>query len=228
MVIVLLGPPGVGKGTQGALLAEERRWRRIVTGDLLRSATRDGTELGEKARSFMEAGELVPDALIVAMVKEALEDLPADQEVVFDGFPRTVPQAESLEEALPEVGRKVDAILVLEADDETVVLRLSGRRSCPGCGAVYNVHFDPPAKEGICDQCGAELVHRKDDAPETVRHRLEVYRSETEPLIRFYEKSDAVVIRIQGDDEIEKVQEAIQKSVDGVIEARVGREAGRG
>lgn len=216
MVTVLLGPPGVGKGTQGALLAEDRGWRRIVTGALLRAATGEGTELGKKARSYMDAGELVPDDLIVALVKECLARVPAGEDVIFDGFPRTVPQAESLDDALPEVDRRVDAVVVLEADDDVLVKRLSGRRSCPECGEIYNVHFSPPEKEGVCDRCGSTLVHRKDDNPETVSRRLEVYRSETEPLIRFYEASDAEVLRIEGEGTIDKVQGEIRKALEDV------------
>jgi adenylate kinase len=216
MVIVLLGPPGVGKGTQGALLAEDGRWRRIVTGDLLRAATGEGTELGRKAKTYMDAGDLVPDDLIVALVTERLATIPPEDDVIFDGFPRTVPQARSLDEALPDVNRSVDAVVVLEADDAVLVRRLSGRRNCPECGEVYNVHFSPPEVEGVCGRCGSALVHREDDTPETVSRRLEVYRNETEPLIRFYEESDAEVLRIAGDGEVDAVQSEIRESLNGL------------
>jgi len=139
MNVILLGPPGVGKGTQGVLLAEGKAWKHMATGDILRANRREGTPLGQEAQKYMDAGELVPDHLIVAMVKDALAGMPADQGVVFDGFPRTVPQAEALDVALEELGRRVDRVVVLEAEDEVLVKRIAGRRSCPECGSVFNV-----------------------------------------------------------------------------------------
>ncbi len=198
MVIILLGPPGVGKGTQGVLIAEAFGWERLVTGDLLRAARRAGTELGEQARSYMDRGDLVPDEIIVGLVTERLAVLDGDRGVIFDGFPRTIPQAEALAVALPRVGRGVDAVVLLEAPDEVLVQRIAGRRSCGECGRVYNVHFDPPQVEGRCDACGRELDHRDDDRPETVRHRLNVYREQTEPLVRHYEALSAPVLRVDG------------------------------
>lgn len=213
MVVILLGPPGVGKGTQAVELADALGWRHVSTGDLLRAHRRDGTELGREAKGYMDRGELVPDRLIVAMVKDVLEAMPADQGVVFDGFPRTVPQAEALDAVLDELGRRVDRVVLLEADDEVVVQRLAGRRSCPSCGAVYNVHFNPPATEGRCDRCGAELVHRKDDEPETVRRRLEVYEEQTAPLVERYE-AEASLVRVRGDGAVDEVQRDVRKAVE--------------
>lgn len=211
MIVVLLGPPGVGKGTQGTRLANDTGARHLSTGDLLREHRREGTQLGEKARDYMDAGELVPDDLILAMVREELEGAP-DRSVVFDGFPRTVPQAEGLADVLDDLGREVDRVVVFEADDETLVKRLSGRRSCPECGAVYNVHVNPPERGGRCDRCGQELVHRNDDQPETVRNRLRVYEEQTEPLIRWYEeRSDAPVRRIDGEQPVDAVYEALRE-----------------
>ncbi len=138
MNVILLGPPGVGKGTQGVLLAEGKSWKHMATGDILRANRREGTSLGQEAQKYMDAGELVPDELIVAMVKDALAAMPGDQGVVFDGFPRTVPQAEALDVALEELGRTVDRVVVLEADDDVLVKRIAGRRSCPDCGSVFN------------------------------------------------------------------------------------------
>lgn len=218
MVVILLGPPGVGKGTQGATLADARDWERIATGDILRAARREGTELGEKARSYMDAGELVPDDLIVALVREHLEELPPGQGVVFDGFPRTVPQAQALATVLPELDREVDAVLLLEAPDEVLVKRVSGRRSCPECGRVYNIHFDPPTTEGICDECGARLRHRDDDTADTVKHRLQVYKELTRPLVAYYENSSAPVVRIDGDQGLDEVQAEIRGALDAVPE----------
>jgi adenylate kinase len=218
VVVILLGPPGVGKGTQGVVLAEAIGARHVATGDLLRAARRDGTELGRRAQGFMDRGELVPDQLIVDLVREVLGTLGPDEGVVFDGFPRTVPQAEALGGALAEVSRTVDAVLALEADDDVLVRRLAGRRSCPQCQAVYNVHFTPPHKEGVCDRCGATLVHRKDDDPATVRRRLMVYREETAPLIAFYEGGRAPVTRIDADRTVDDVQCSIREAtIDGKV-----------
>jgi adenylate kinase len=205
MVVVLLGPPGVGKGTQAVRLADQIGAAHVSTGDLLRAARRDGTDLGKKAQSYMDAGEYVPDGLILDLVREHLATLPADGPVLFDGFPRTPAQAEGLDAALAASDRQVDAVVVFEAPDDTLVKRLSGRRSCPNCGAVYNVFYSPPAEEGVCDRCGAELVHRSDDEPETVKHRLQVYREQTAPLVSFYEGHSARVQRLHADREMDAV-----------------------
>jgi adenylate kinase len=185
----------------------------LVTGDLLRAARREGTALGKQAQSYMDRGDLVPDDLIVALVKEHLKELPSDRGVIFDGFPRTLPQAEALAKALPEVGRRVDGVLLLEAPDDVLVKRIAGRRSCPQCGRVYNMYFDPPVTEGVCDECGALLDHRSDDTPETVRHRLDVYRKSTEPLIRHYRGGDAPVLPVDGDRPLEVVQKALWQAL---------------
>jgi adenylate kinase len=213
MNVILLGPPGVGKGTQGVLLAEGKNWKHMATGDILRANRREGTPLGKEAQKYMDAGELVPDELIVAMVKDTLAGLPQGQGVVFDGFPRTVPQAGALDVALKELNRAVDRVVVLEADDEVLVKRIAGRRSCPDCGSVFNVYMNPPAKEGVCDKCGATLVHRADDNPETVQNRLNVYAKQTEPLIRFYEGREGVMARIPGEGSVEEIQNGIRAAL---------------
>jgi adenylate kinase len=215
MIVILLGPPGVGKGTQGVLLCERMGMTHVSTGDLLRKARRAGTPLGKEAQTFMDRGELVPDGVIIGMVRELLVDLPSDAGVVFDGFPRTVAQAEALDVLLASLERRVGRVVVLQADADVLVKRLSGRRSCPECGAVYNVHYNPPATADVCDRCGSALVHRKDDQPETVRTRLEVYGELTEPLVAFYEAHDAPVRYVEGDQPVERVQDGLQTALDG-------------
>lgn len=215
MVVILLGAPGVGKGTQAVRLADDTGAVHVSTGDLLRAACRDGTPLGKKARGYMDAGELVPDDLILGLVKEHVATLPAGTDILFDGFPRTIAQAEGLDVTLREEGLDVGVVVHFEADDDVLMKRLSGRRSCPECGAVYNIHFDPPAEQGVCDRCGAELVHREDDAPETVQRRLEVYREQTAPLIEHYGKHRAEMIRIDGDRSFDAVYEDFKAAVVG-------------
>ncbi len=215
MVVILLGPPGVGKGTQAVRLAEDLGWRHVSTGDLLRAHRRDGTPLGKEAQGYMDRGELVPDPLIVAMVRDVLEDTPGGQGVVFDGYPRTVAQAEALDGLLSELGRRVDRVVLLDAEDEVLVERLAGRRSCPECGAVYNVYQNPPERPGRCDRCGAELIHRRDDEPDTVRRRLQVYAEQTAPLVQHYDESDeAPLVRVPADRSVEEVQAAVRAAVE--------------
>lgn len=205
MVVVLLGPPGVGKGTQAVRLVDELGAAHVSTGDLLRAARRDGTELGTLAQGFMDRGALVPDGLILDLVRDHLAGIDEETDVLFDGFPRTTEQASGLDGTLVDLGRKVDAVVLFEADDETLVKRLSGRRSCPNCGAVYNAYFSPPAVEGTCDRCSAALVHRVDDEPETVKHRLQVYLDQTAPLVDFYQEHAAPLTSIAADREVEDV-----------------------
>jgi adenylate kinase len=200
MNLILLGAPGAGKGTQGALLLDRHGMVVISTGDLLRDAVRRGTPLGQKAKGYMDAGELVPDALIIDLMREVLaQDDVKGKGILFDGFPRTIPQAEALDALLTETGHPLDAVVVITVPDEVLVQRISGRRSCPSCGAVYNIYFEPPREAGICDRCGSALVERADDTAETVRRRLEVYRRQTEPLIAYYEAGKTPVHTIDGD-----------------------------
>jgi adenylate kinase len=223
-VVILLGPPGVGKGTQGVLLAEGAGLEHVSTGDLLRKHRKEGTALGRLAQSYMDRGELVPDELILDMVRGVLASLSQGQGVVFDGFPRTDVQAERLVPVLAELERGVDLVVVLEADDEVIVRRLGGRRSCPQCGAVYNVYTSPPEQQGRCDRCGSALVHRDDDKPETIRRRLEVYREETEPLIRYYQESPASVVFVNGDRDPEEVQSDVRAALGDQRMARQNRQ----
>jgi adenylate kinase len=190
-------------------LAEGKGWKHMATGDILRANRREGTSLGQEAQKYMDAGELVPDELIVAMVKDTLAGLPEGQGVVFDGFPRTVPQAGSLDVALKELGRMVERVVVLDAVDEVLVKRIAGRRSCPDCGSVFNVFANAPKVESVCDKCSAALVHRPDDNPETVQNRLDVYKAQTEPLIQFYQDREGVVAMIPGEGGVDEIQQGI-------------------
>ena len=216
MVVILLGPPGVGKGTQAVRLADAVGAEHISTGDLLRAARREGTELGRQAQGYMDAGELVPDSLILEMVREHLRGVAPEAGILFDGFPRTVAQADGLDEVLDSVDRGLDRVILFEAPDDTLVKRLSGRRSCPDCGAVYNVYFQAPSEDGVCDRCGGTLVHRADDNAETVGRRLEVYQAQTAPLVQHYEGHDAELVRIRADRDVEDVYADFRTAVAGI------------
>ena len=215
MVCILLGPPGVGKGTQAVRLADELGGAHISTGDLLRAARRAGTDLGERAQKYMDAGELVPDGLILDLVGEHLGGVAEDAHVLFDGFPRTTAQARGLDRVLEASGRHVDRVVLFEAPDDTIVKRLSGRRSCPKCGAVYNTYFSPPRVDGKCDRCGSALEQRADDAPATIGRRLDVYREQTAPLVSFYESAGAPFKRIRADRAVDDVYADFRDAVEG-------------
>jgi adenylate kinase len=221
MVVVLLGPPGVGKGTQAVRLSDELNAEHVSTGDLLRAARREGTDLGKLAQGFMDRGELVPDGLILDLVRAHLATVAPRTDVLFDGFPRTTEQALGLDAVLETIDRQVDAVVLFEAPDEVLVQRLSGRRSCPECGAVYNIFFNPPEVADICDRCGAALVHRKDDSPETVAHRLQVYLDQTAPLVAFYEAHQGELTRISADRDVDEVYSDFRAAV--VTNASEGR-----
>ena len=216
MVVVLLGPPGVGKGTQAVRWVDEAGAEHVSTGDLLRAARRAGTDLGQRAQGYMDKGELVPDGLILDLVREHLGGIGAATDVLFDGFPRTTDQATGLDVVLESIGRKVDAVVLFEAPDETLIKRLSGRRSCPECGAVFNTYFSPPAAEGICDRCSATLVHRVDDEPETVQRRLQVYLDQTAPLIDFYDAHAAPLGRVAADRDVDEIYADFTSALGGV------------
>ncbi|WP_322759497.1 adenylate kinase [Frankia sp. Cr2] len=186
MRLVLVGPPGAGKGTQAAFIAQARSIPKISTGDIFRANVREGTDLGVLAKRYMDAGDLVPDEITIGMVRNRLAEEDAAKGFLLDGFPRNVPQAEVLGQLLEGMGTRLDVVLELVVDDDEVVRRLSGRRTCRNCGHIWHVDFDPPAVEGVCDRCGGELFQRDDDRSETVRHRLEVYAEQTSPLVAYY------------------------------------------
>ncbi|MCC8358000.1 MAG: adenylate kinase [Clostridiales bacterium] len=184
MKLIMLGAPGAGKGTQAEILAKKLDVPTISTGNILRAAVKAGTPIGLKAKSYMDAGALVPDDVIIGIIAEALQGPECAKGYILDGVPRTIPQAEAMEEQ----GVQIDYAVDLEVDDDTIVERMSGRRTCPACGASYHVVNNPPKQEGVCDQCGGALTIRADDAPETVKNRLDTYHKQTEPLIAFYQQ----------------------------------------
>ena len=210
--LVLLGPPGSGKGTQGERLQEELQLPYYATGDILRAAVREGTELGRAAKDYMDRGDLVPDGVIVGMIGERIDSAEAADGFILDGFPRTAPQAEALAEKLTELGRALTSVLLIDVSDEEVVRRLGGRRTCVENGHVFHVEFNPPQQEGVCDVDGSELVVRDDDKPEVIRHRLEQYHSKTAPLIEHYD-SQSLLRQIDGAAPPDEVGDEIRRTL---------------
>ena len=209
MNIILLGAPGAGKGTQAEVICDRLSIPTISTGNIIREALKNGTEMGLKAKSFMEAGQLVPDEVVIGIIKERLEKDDCKNGFILDGFPRTIPQAE----ALDTMGIVIDKVIDIEVTDEAIVKRMSGRRVCEKCGASYHLEHKLPAKEGVCDRCAGALVQRKDDHPDTVKARLEVYHNETEPLKDYYNKQGKLTI-VEGQDSIEHTTALILKAVE--------------
>jgi adenylate kinase len=195
--LILLGAPGAGKGTQAGSIAAEYGIPHISTGDILRGAVKNQTEMGKAAQKFMDAGELVPDSVVIGIIKDRLQEPDTAGGFLMDGFPRTIPQAEALDEALDGLDRSVTKVIVLLVDEDLLLRRLTGRRICRSCQAPFHVSFNTPKQEGVCDRCGGELYQRDDDTEATVRNRLEVYRNQTEPLIEYYDQA-GVVARIDG------------------------------
>jgi adenylate kinase len=199
MNLILLGGPGAGKGTQAKKLIDKYHIPQISTGDILRAAVKEGTDMGRKAKEYMDAGKLVPDAVVIGIIKDRLKQPDAKKGFILDGFPRTVPQAEALDQVLGDLGSKIDHVVSIDVDEEALVTRLTGRRTCKNaaCGQMFHVQFTPPKKAGVCDKCGGELYQRDDDNETTVRSRLATYNQATKPLIDYYSRK-ALVRPIKG------------------------------
>ena len=208
MKLILLGAPGAGKGTQAELIATKLQIPTISTGNILRAAVKEGTEIGRQAKSFIDQGLLVPDDVIIGIVRDRVGRPDCEKGYILDGMPRTIPQAQALEDA----GIRFDCVVSIEIADHVIEQRMTGRRVCAGCGASYHVTANPPKKEGVCDSCGGELTIRKDDAPETVRSRLKVFHEETEALKGFYEKLGKLKL-VEGDQPIARITEAILSAI---------------
>ena len=212
MKIIMLGAPGAGKGTQAKKIADKYDIPHISTGDIFRANIKDGTPLGKKAKTFMEQGLLVPDELVVDLVVDRLSKDDCKKGYILDGFPRTIPQAESLDKALTDINEKIDFAINVEVPDENIVSRMSGRRACPSCGATYHIVHAPTKIEGKCDRCNGDLILRDDDKPETVKKRLDVYHTQTQPLIDYYTKK-GVLVEVDGTKDMENVFDDIIKII---------------
>lgn len=214
---MLVGPPGAGKGTQAQFLSAQFAIVQISTGDIFRANVGNGTKLGLEAKKYMDAGELVPDSVTIAMVKDRLAEDDVRHGFLLDGFPRNVEQAAALDELLDELGTELDAVLEMQVDNDEIVRRLAGRRTCHGCGRIWHVHYDPTRVESVCDTCGGELYQREDDQPETIRRRLEVYDEQTAPLVSYYgERGLLVALDASGDveDVTARAIEALKRATD--------------
>ena len=204
MKIIMLGAPGAGKGTQAKMIADKFGIPHISTGDIFRANIKNGTELGKKAKEYMDKGQLVPDELTVEILLDRVANDDCKNGYVLDGFPRTIPQADVLDKELTKLGDKVDFAINVDVPDENIVRRMSGRRACLKCGATYHIEHIPPKTEGICDKCGSELVQRDDDKPETVQNRLSVYHEQTQPLIEYYDKKN-ILKSVDGTKDMQEV-----------------------
>lgn len=212
MKLILLGAPGAGKGTQAEIISEKYNIPTISTGNIIRAALKNGTEMGLKAKSYIDAGELVPDDVVIGIIKERLSESDCKDGYILDGFPRTIPQAE----ALDKMGFAIDAALSIEVADSEIVKRMSGRRVCEKCGASYHTEFKKTAKEGVCNVCEGKLVTRKDDEPETVKNRLNVYHEQTEPLKDYY-KNCGKLITVEGQDEVKDTTRLVLEALEKII-----------
>lgn len=212
MKLILLGAPGAGKGTQAEIISEKYNIPTISTGNIIRAALKNGTEMGLKAKSYIDAGELVPDNVVIGIIKERLSEADCKEGYILDGFPRTIPQAV----ALDDMGFVIDAALSIEVDDSEIVKRMSGRRVCEKCGASYHTEYKKPEVEGVCNLCGGNLVIRKDDEPETVKNRLNVYHEQTEPLKDFYKGCGKLII-VKGQDKVEDTTRLVLEALESQV-----------
>jgi len=210
--IILLGPPGSGKGTQAKLLSKKYSIPHIAMGDILREEVAKKTPLGKKVNIYMSKGELVPDEIVIEVLKKRLQEADCVNGFILDGFPRTLNQAKALDNMLNELNLKIDAVIYIDVPDEEIMKRLSLRRTCKVCGRIYNLHYNPPKQDGKCDVCGGELIIRDDDKPEVIKNRLKVYNDQTKPLVNYYE-THKLLIRINGVDPIDKVFQQIVKEL---------------
>ena len=213
MNLILLGPPGAGKGTQAQRMVDRYCIPQVSTGDILRTAVKEGTPLGVKAKGFMDQGKLVPDEIVIGIIGERLKATDCNAGFILDGFPRTIPQAEALEPILAKLGKKIDHVINIEVDPEELVRRLTGRRTCKNCGAMFHVLFQPPKKEGMCDRCGGTLYQRADDNEEAIRTRLKEYEKQTSPLIQYY-RGKKTLRSIQGVGGPDQIFEQIARVLD--------------
>ncbi len=214
MNIILLGPPGSGKGTQAKMIADKYNVKHVSTGDILRENVRNNTPLGQEAKKYMDAGQLVPDSLLVEIIKDRFSKPDMKAGWMLDGYPRTIPQAEALDAILPSLSQKIDIVLNIDVPDAELVKRVTGRRMCK-CGTTYHVQFNPPKVAGKCDACGADLYQRKDDTEETVKQRLQAYHTQTQPLIDYYNKK-GIVATINGAGDIKEIFNNVSKALDKV------------
>lgn len=212
MRMILLGGPGAGKGTQAHKLSEKYGVQHIATGDILRQAIKDETDMGQMAKSYMDKGQLVPDEVVIGIVKDRLAQPDLEAGFIFDGFPRTMPQAQTLDELIDKLDISLDAVINISTSDDVVIERLAGRRSCRDCQTVYHVTYSPTKKTGVCDECGGELYQRDDDKEETIRERLQVYQKQTAPLLDYY-KGSGKLMQVSGDDAIDEVYASICRSL---------------
>ncbi len=211
MKLILLGAPGAGKGTQAEIICQKKNIPTISTGNILREALKSGTEMGLKAKSYMESGALVPDEILIGIIKDRLAADDCKNGFILDGFPRTIPQAE----ALDAMGVEIDAVLDIEVPDEEIVTRMSGRRVCEACGSSYHVEYKKPKVEGKCDSCGGTLVQRKDDHPDTVKERLQVYHTQTEPLKEYYSNQGRLLV-VHGQDQVETTTRLVLEALEDI------------
>ncbi len=210
MNIILLGPPGAGKGTQAGKIIDKYKIPQISTGDILRAAVRDGTELGKEAKKYMNEGKLVPDSVVIGIIRDRLKEDDCKNGYLLDGFPRTIAQAEELDKILEEMGSKLDCVISIEVPDEEIIQRITGRRMCKECGAVFHIKYSPPKQDNICDKCSGELYQRDDDKEETVKERLDVYKQQTEPLKEYY-KNKNILKEVAGTGDINEIFASIDE-----------------